>query len=76
MTSRVSAKGQVVIPAALRRRLGLKKGIRLLVTEGNGTIILKPLLKDPVEDSFGMFKGTPSAIDVLLADRRGERREG
>jgi len=36
----VSEKGQVVIPAAIRRRLGISAGTRMEVSEENGNIRL------------------------------------
>jgi len=39
--TRVSSKGQVVIPRLIREKLGLKSGSRLLVFGEGDTIILK-----------------------------------
>lgn len=39
--TRVSSKGQVVIPGLIREKLGLKSGSRLLVFGEGDTIILK-----------------------------------
>ncbi|MFO1493819.1 MAG: AbrB/MazE/SpoVT family DNA-binding domain-containing protein [Lysobacterales bacterium] len=36
----VSKKGQVVIPASLRARLGISAGTRLEVSESNGNILM------------------------------------
>ncbi len=36
----VSEKGQVVIPASLRARLGISAGTRLAVTEEHGNILM------------------------------------
>jgi AbrB family looped-hinge helix DNA binding protein len=36
----VSEKGQVVIPASLRARLGISAGTRLEVSEDNGNILM------------------------------------
>lgn len=43
----VSEKGQVVIPASLRVRLGISAGTRLEVSEDNGNILMlvEPLRK-------------------------------
>lgn len=42
-TVTLSAKGQVVIPGEIRRRLGLKPGQRLQVMANEGHITLIPL---------------------------------
>ncbi len=39
--TRVSSKGQIVIPGLIREKLGLKSGSRLLVFGEGDTIILK-----------------------------------
>ena len=40
-TTRLSSKGQVVIPEAIRRRLGLQPGTEFVVLGEDGTVILK-----------------------------------
>ena len=47
--TRLSSKGQVVIPAEVRLRLGLKKGDVFLVKIENKKIILEPLAQPPEE---------------------------
>ncbi len=42
MTTRVSTKGQVVIPGPLRRRLGIRAGDRLEANIEAGRIVLAP----------------------------------
>jgi AbrB family looped-hinge helix DNA binding protein len=39
----VTAKGQFVIPAELRRKYGIKKGTRISVSDRNGEIVLQPM---------------------------------
>jgi len=43
METAVTVKGQVVIPAKIRHRLGIKKGTKLFFEERKGEIILRPL---------------------------------
>ena len=40
---RVQEKGQVTLPAALRKRLGLKKGDLVAVTPTDGGMLIKPV---------------------------------
>jgi AbrB family looped-hinge helix DNA binding protein len=42
METAVTVKGQVVIPATIRHRLGIKKGTKFYVEERKGEIILSP----------------------------------
>ena len=75
--SRATGKGQVIIPAPLRKRFNIKKGTRVAVTVGEGNVILiKPLSDDPIEASRGILKGKTSMIKALIRDRRGEVRRG
>ncbi len=52
----VSAKGQVVIPAELRRKLGLSPGAHLRLYESGSKVVLVPELDDPVGAGFGFLK--------------------
>jgi len=38
--ARISAKGQVTIPIAIRKTLGLKEGDKVIFTEKDGNIVL------------------------------------
>ena len=56
---RLSSKGQIIIPASLRRRLGLTKGQPLEVRPGKGReIVFVPVEKQPRE------------VDVMLRQAR------
>ena len=41
--TRLSSKGQVVLPQAVRKRLRLKEGVRFVVIASGDTVILKRL---------------------------------
>ena len=72
-TSVVTTKGQLVIPARLRRRFGIKKGTLIAFTEDDGRIIIQPVTREFIRGLRGSLKGEPSALDVLLAERKQER---
>lgn len=75
MRARVSAKGQVVIPAPLRRKYGLKKGTNLAVSEQEGQIVLRPITPDLIDSLYGSLKGS-GLVGALQAERTREvRRE-
>ncbi len=40
----VTSQGQISIPAPLRRKLGLDKGGRAIVSENNGKVIIEPII--------------------------------
>lgn len=75
--SKATVKGQVIIPADLRKKFNIKKGTRVAIMEGEGGVILiKPLPDDPVEASKGMLKGKTSLARALLRDRLEEAKRG
>jgi AbrB family looped-hinge helix DNA binding protein len=75
--SKATVKGQVIIPAPLRKKFNIKKGTRVAITEGEGNVILiKPLPDDPIEASRGILKGKTSMIRALIKERREESSRG
>ncbi len=69
----VSAKGQLVIPARLRRKLGIRKGTMVAFSEDNGRLILQPITDQFIRSLRGSLKGGPSALDFLLKERKRDR---
>ena len=72
MRAKVSAKGWIVIPAALRKHFGLKPGTIVEVQEMGEKIVITPGTKDPVDEFYGKLGGKISLTDALLEDRRKE----
>jgi AbrB family looped-hinge helix DNA binding protein len=68
----LGAKGRVVLPASIRRALGLNQGAELLVrVEGDG-IVLEPR-GAALRRLRSFFDGVPSGtslVDEILAERR------
>ena len=62
-TTKMSSRGQVVIPEEIRNRLGLKTGDRFLVIADNDVVILKSL----ISPSLGEF-------DYLIREARKQAR--
>lgn len=58
MTTILSSKGQVVLPAAARRRLGLKSGTRFTCRVEGNRIVLTPAAVPPGRSSFVKSKLT------------------
>ena len=66
----VSSKGQIVIPAELRRRHDIKPGDQLVVVDLAGQISLHPVPDDPVAAARGAFKDVPGlSSEEFLAER-------
>lgn len=48
-TTKVGRRGTVVLPAKMRRRVGLDDGALVVVEEKSGGILLRPAVATPVE---------------------------
>ena len=72
MKAKVSTKGWVVIPAALRKRHGLKPGSLVEFRDLDGRIVIIPRVKDPIETLYGKFAAETSLTKALLEDRAKE----
>jgi len=71
--STVTSKGQLVIPARLRRKFGIHKGTRVALVEQDHHIILQPITREFIRSLQGSLKGGPSALKILLRERKRER---
>jgi len=72
----ISSKGQVIIPAEVRERYGLKKGTPATWTEEKGRLILTPITVERIREIRGFLKpkpGEPSVFEELFAERARER---
>jgi len=69
----VTSKGQLVIPARLRRRFGIRKGTTISFLEDGGRMILQPLTPQFIRGLRGSLRGKPSALDLLFEERKQER---
>lgn len=73
-TTTLSEKGQLVIPAEIRTRLGLQRGDRFEIEVRDGEVILRPLPRNPLLAMRGALKGSESLVEALLRERAAERR--
>jgi AbrB family looped-hinge helix DNA binding protein len=70
MTYKVGPKGQVVVPKAIRDRLGILPGDEVVIDEVDGEIRIR---RKPNWDSLiGMLKGPDSMTRALEEDHRWE----
>ena len=51
-TTKISSKGQVVIPANVRKAANLKKGERILAIAINDTVVLKKVVDKSFEETL------------------------
>ncbi len=71
--STVTTKGQLVIPAKLRRKYSIRKGTQVAFVEEENRLVLQPLTPEFIRSLKGSLKGEKSALNILLEDRKRER---
>jgi AbrB family looped-hinge helix DNA binding protein len=76
-TARVTIgdRGRVVLPSSIRSVLGLKPGMRMLVSaEDDGSLRLRPyrIVADESQGLFANLNQGGSLVDELLAERRAD----
>jgi len=75
-TAFVTSKGQLVIPARLRRRYGIKPGTKVCFIERENEILFQPVTKEYIRSVRGMLKSETSVTQELLKERaRDKERE-
>ncbi len=67
-------KGQIVIPAHLRKKFGIVKGTSIIIYDQNNKIILEPIQEDPVQQGRGVLKTKGRVLKRLIADREEEAK--
>jgi AbrB family looped-hinge helix DNA binding protein len=72
METYATIKGQIVIPASLRRKYGIKNGTKIIVTDIGDAILLKPVTEQYLRNLQGSLKGK-GGLKVLLGERRKDR---
>lgn len=73
MQTSVTARGQTVVPADIRRRYNIRQGDRLIWLEDEAGIRIIPIPKDPVAALKG--RGAGEALTEKLLNERQRDRE-
>jgi AbrB family looped-hinge helix DNA binding protein len=76
-TVALGERGRLVLPAALRQRLDLKPGDRLIVTvdeEGGFRVVSARELSERLHGMYRHLAPGRSLVDELIAERREEAR--
>jgi AbrB family looped-hinge helix DNA binding protein len=82
-TTKLSSKGQVVIPEAIRERLGLEAGVQFVVVAEGDVVVLKVLnapkmsdfkaLLDEAQNSADAAGLTPEDVEAAIREVRGKK---
>ncbi|WHZ28062.1 MAG: hypothetical protein OJF51_002860 [Nitrospira sp.] len=70
----VATRGRIVIPARLRRRLGIRQGTKVCFIERGDDFLFQPVTKEYIRNICGMLKTTAHVTEELLSDRRKDER--
>lgn len=79
-TTKMSSKGQIVIPEEIRKKLKLKTGSRFMVLGENDVVVLKNITPPSMEEFSDLIKAArkqakavdlkPSDIDRIVSEVR------
>ena len=72
MQTAVTKRGQTVIPAAIRKRYRIDKGVRLVWLDDGETIRVVPVTDNPLQSLRGRGRGK-KLTERLLSERRKDR---
>jgi len=77
--TKLSTKGQVVLPKEVRDTLGISSGTELEVEVRDGVVLLRPIRKTTVEDLVGMLEWSGPAktleeMEEAIAKGAAEQR--
>jgi AbrB family looped-hinge helix DNA binding protein len=75
LKSKVSIRGQTVIPQEIREKLGIKPNSEVAWWVEGKTITLIPLPENPVAASVGMFADRGYTLEDFLKERAEEREQ-
>ena len=70
----VRSKGQIMIPAALREKLGIETGTRLAIRSEDNQLILRPINDEFIRSLRGRYKGKTSLVAARERDHKRDER--
>ena len=71
-TVKTLSKGQIVIPADMRKRYHIEAGTEIQIMEYGGIIYLIPPVEDPIKAACGILPSKPSLSEKLIKERKSE----
>jgi AbrB family looped-hinge helix DNA binding protein len=74
-TTRVGKRGQVTIPIAIRRRLGLEEGDQVAVVRQGEQIVLQPLMSTLLDLRGSVPVSEPQDFDAIRRQVIAERTQ-
>jgi len=74
-TASVTSKGQLVVPARLRRRYGIKPGTKIRFIERPDGILFQPVTSEYIRSVCGMLSSDTPVTEALLKERARDREQ-
>jgi len=74
MSSKVTSKGQVVIPKKLREKYGIRSATAIRWIEKDQGILMVPESEDPILAARGMLEGS-GILQAYLKEKRREKQK-
>jgi len=71
-TCTVTSKGQIVIPAKIRKKLNIKTGTKLAMQDSGLEIVMRPVTSDYLDAVAGILKSKKNLAAMLLEERAAE----
>ena len=75
ISSKVTSKGQVVIPKKLREKYGIRSATAIRWIENDQGILMVPESEDPIVAARGMLKGSGILKAYLKEKKRDKQKE-
>ena len=73
LSATFTSKGQLVVPAELRRKHGIVAGTRVSFSEDQfGRIVLQPITEEYIDRVMGCLRDLPDLTAALKAERHRE----
>jgi AbrB family looped-hinge helix DNA binding protein len=69
----VTTKGQIAIPAKLRRKFGIETGTQVSIYEKDGLTVIKPITDEYIESMAGVT-GTKGKLLKALKEEKAKER--
>lgn len=73
MNTRVTTKGQIILPATLRKKYGIVAGTKIMIFDNGDSIMLKPITEKYLKKLQGSLKGLGSLRELQEEKRAGRQ---
>ncbi len=73
-TAAVSSKGQIVIPAKLREKYGIKAGTRMSICDVKGELRMVPITEGTIDENVGFLGTKGKLLKALMREKAEEHR--